>query len=132
MSLALAAFLLRFVKRLRAKPTTWTIDQLRARLNSAAQPLLLDVRPAADFNGELGHIAGAYSVPLEELETRLAEVTEDRTGALAVICRTDRRATQAAQLLARRGYTNVHVVSGGMVEWNSSGLPVERYQETPV
>jgi rhodanese-related sulfurtransferase len=84
------------------------------------------VRPAADFNGELGHIAGARCVPLEELEARLAEFGADRTRTVALVCRTERRSAQAAQLLARHGYAEVHVVRGGMTAWNQAGWPVER------
>jgi rhodanese-related sulfurtransferase/predicted transcriptional regulator len=38
--------------------------------------VLLDVRPAAEF--EAGHIEGARSIPLAELEQHLAELPEDR------------------------------------------------------
>lgn len=126
--LALVAFLPRLIKRLRAKPV-WNIDDLRASLDSAAPLLLLDVRPSTDFHGELGHITGARNVPLEELEARLPEFGDDRTRTVALVCRTDRRSAQAAQLLMRHGYANVHVVSGGMMAWNQAGLSVERVQD---
>src|SRR3954447_2377346 len=38
--------------------------------------VLIDVRPAEEF--EAGHIEGARSIPLEELEDRLAELPADR------------------------------------------------------
>jgi rhodanese-related sulfurtransferase/predicted transcriptional regulator len=50
-------------------------DELRERL-ARGQALLLDVRPAEEFAA--GHIAGARSIPISELERRLAELPQDR------------------------------------------------------
>jgi rhodanese-related sulfurtransferase len=41
------------------------------------------------------------------------------------VCRTDCRSTKAARLLARKGYSEVRVVKGGMTDWNARGYPVE-------
>jgi uncharacterized membrane protein YdjX (TVP38/TMEM64 family)/rhodanese-related sulfurtransferase len=120
--LALAMFLPRVIKRVRAKPMPG-VDELRRRLDDNAV-LLLDVRPAADFTGEQGHIAGALNIPLEELAARLDEVSRDRP--IMLVCRTDRRSAQAAVLLARHGYPDVHVVKNGMTAWNALGYPVEK------
>jgi rhodanese-related sulfurtransferase len=50
-------------------------DELIARLRRG-DVVLVDVRPAEEF--EAGHIEGARSIPLEELEDRLAELPADR------------------------------------------------------
>jgi rhodanese-related sulfurtransferase len=50
-------------------------EQLLARL-ARGDVVLLDVRPADEFAA--GHIEGARSVPLDELERRLAELPADR------------------------------------------------------
>ena len=50
-------------------------DELIARLRRG-DVVLVDVRPAEEF--EAGHIDGARSIPLEELERRLAELPADR------------------------------------------------------
>ena len=50
-------------------------DELIARLRKG-DIVLVDVRPAEEF--EAGHIRGARSIPLEELEDRLAELPADR------------------------------------------------------
>jgi len=49
-------------------------DELIARLRSG-EVVLVDVRPSVEF--EAGHINGARSIPLEELEQRLAELPAD-------------------------------------------------------
>ena len=127
---ALIAFLPGWIARLR-RGKTLSISELGEKLGTAAPPLVLDVRGVADFKGELGHIAGARNIPLEELGGRMQEVDDYRERPIAIVCRTDRRSLKAAQLLARRGFGDVHVVGGGMMAWNQSGLPVERAQHAP-
>jgi rhodanese-related sulfurtransferase len=50
-------------------------DELIARMRKG-DVVLVDVRPTEEF--EAGHIMGSKSVPLEELEDRLAELPADR------------------------------------------------------
>jgi rhodanese-related sulfurtransferase len=50
-------------------------DELRARLDRG-DVVLVDVRPEVEF--EAGHIEGARSIPIDELERRLAELPHDR------------------------------------------------------
>src|SRR5437016_11188824 len=50
-------------------------EELVARMRSG-EVVLVDVRPSEEF--EAGHIKGARSIPLEELEGRLAELPADR------------------------------------------------------
>ncbi|MBD0282607.1 MAG: metalloregulator ArsR/SmtB family transcription factor [Thermoleophilaceae bacterium] len=50
-------------------------DELRARLREG-DVVLVDVRPAEEFDA--GHIEGARSIPIDELEERLAELPADR------------------------------------------------------
>src|SRR5438477_6103622 len=50
-------------------------EELIARL-SRGDAVLVDVRPAEEY--EAGHIDGARSIPISELEQRLADLPEDR------------------------------------------------------
>ena len=50
-------------------------EELIARLGRG-DAVLVDVRPAEEY--ESGHIDGARSIPIDELERRLAELPEDR------------------------------------------------------
>jgi rhodanese-related sulfurtransferase/DNA-binding HxlR family transcriptional regulator len=50
-------------------------DELIKRLRRG-EVVLVDVRPAEEFDA--GHIAGARSIPIDELEDRLAELPADR------------------------------------------------------
>jgi uncharacterized membrane protein YdjX (TVP38/TMEM64 family)/rhodanese-related sulfurtransferase len=121
-------FIPRLVRRLRKVPKMSVAD-LKASLANGEQILLVDVRPANDFCGELGHIHGAQSMPLETLPSQLSEMPPDRP--IRLICRTDRRSSQAKDLLDRAGFTDVRVVQGGMTAWHERGWAVEEVAATP-
>lgn len=122
--LAAVAFLPRLIGRLRQGPMLDT-ETLKQQL-SGSPPLLLDVRTPEEFHGESGHIPGALNIPLQELERRLEELVPHDETPIAIICRTDVRSNKAALLLAKNGFSHLHVVRGGMSAWNERGYPVER------
>jgi len=115
--LALVAFLPRLIGRLRQRPML-SIPELKQRLDAGEDILVLDVRSAAEFTGEQGHIANALNIPLEELPRRLAELAPYEERTIALVCRTDRRSVEAARILAQQGFADVHVARGGMTDWN--------------
>jgi rhodanese-related sulfurtransferase len=82
---------------------------------------VLDVRCAAEFDGELGHIRGAQLIPLEELRSRVAEVATDRP--VVVVCQTGKRSALGTVILAKAGRTRVANLAGGMARWRELGLP---------
>lgn len=123
--LAVVAFLPRLIGRLRQKPLL-SIPELKQRLESGEDILVLDVRSEQDFAGEQGHIATATNIPLEELPNRLAELGDYEERPIVLVCRTDRRSSQAAKLLTREGFADVRVAKGGMTDWNANGYSIER------
>ncbi|MBF0295236.1 MAG: VTT domain-containing protein [Magnetococcales bacterium] len=115
----------RWIRKARAQESRITIARLREMLNQNNDLVVLDVRDAADFVGENGHLPGSINIPLPELEARMAEVR--RIGRpLAIICHTDRRSTEAIRRLEAQGIGPLHLVLGGMKQWRQEGLPVER------
>ncbi|MHB8743405.1 MAG: VTT domain-containing protein [Sulfuricaulis sp.] len=119
--LATVAFLPRFVKRIRSVTATTTgrisSADLKQRLEQRDDIVVLDVRPAKDYNGELGHIPGSLNIPLDELLTRLTELEVHRDRPLAVVCRTNRMSGNAVQLLRDTGFKQALLVDDGMVGW---------------
>jgi len=123
--LAVVAFLPRLIGNLR-KGDMINIPELKQRLESAEDLLLLDVRTADDYVGEQGHIAGSTLIPLEELAQRIDELSDYLEKPVVTICRTDRKSAKAAQLLAQKGFANVHVARMGMTDWIKNEYPVEK------
>lgn len=84
--------------------------------------LLLDVRPAAEY--ETAHLPQARSIPIAELEARLAELPRNRR--IVAYCRGPycRYAHEAVRLLRGRGYRATRS-RDGVREWQAAGLPLE-------
>ena len=123
--LALVAFIPRIIHVFR-KPDMLDIEQLKSQLDQTEnQPLILDVRSEADYHGEQGHISQSILIPLEELQQRLNEITDYTDKPIVTICRTDRRSSQAAQLLLKKGFSSVKVARMGMTDWNKHNYPIE-------
>lgn len=121
--LAVVMFLPRLMRRLRG-PAMLDLDELHKRLEAGVDLLVLDVRTPAEFDGELGHIAGAINIPIDELPGRVAELEAWRQRTIVAMCRTDRRSSTAVAVLAANGFSDVEVAAGGMTRWRAKGYPV--------
>ena len=125
--LAAIAFLPRLIRRLRGgEPFRWIeVDGLASQLKERSGIALIDVRGPDEFTGPLGHIGAARNIPVAELPGRLIEINALKDKPVILICRTDKRSANAAKLLSKVGFRDVHVLRGGMERWNQNGLPVE-------
>ncbi len=101
-------------------------ETLRERQRLQPELLIIDVRSAAEYRGELGHIATASLLPLPEFTTGLAQLDGGPQRPVVLVCRTDKRSADAARLMDAAGWQQVSVLSGGMEAWQRAGLPVER------
>jgi metal-sulfur cluster biosynthetic enzyme/rhodanese-related sulfurtransferase len=86
---------------------------------------VLDVRTPAEFNA--GHIPRAHSIPLDELEDRLAELPQ-RDQVVLVTCAAGGRSASACEVLADHGWTRLRSLAGGMHAWTG---PRERAEGIP-
>ena len=94
-------------------------DELVARMRSG-DVVLVDVRPSEEF--EAGHIEGARSIPLEELEGRLGELPADRE--VVAYCRGPlcAFAPEAVRRL-RAGGRDARRLEEGWPDWRLAGRP---------
>ncbi|MFA6107860.1 MAG: metalloregulator ArsR/SmtB family transcription factor [Candidatus Latescibacterota bacterium] len=83
--------------------------------------VVVDVRPPEEYAA--GHIAGALSVPLAQLERRLAELPPGKR--IVAYCRGPYcvLAAEAVRLLRGRGFQAARLKEG-YPEWRDAGLPV--------
>lgn len=94
----------------------WLLKQ--ARLGRVT---VLDVRPLVEYRA--GHLPTAVSIPLEELEKRLAELPRSRK--VVAYCRGPYcvMAGAAVAMLRRRGFDAIRL-EDGVHEWKEQGLEV--------
>ena len=121
--LAVVSFLPRLIGALRKGPML-DVDSLKQKIDANEDILVLDVRNAEDFVGEQGHIHNAKNIAVEELASRIEELTGRTEKPIAIVCRTDRRSAKAAQILTKNGFADVYVVKQGMTDWNEKNYPI--------
>lgn len=63
-------------------------------------------------------------IPYNEIEQHLDQLPADKNARIVLYCRSGRMSAEAAQVLARLGYTDVWNLEGGMVEWKQAGYAV--------
>lgn len=97
----------------RTYPHVASNDQLEEKLASGASIVVLDVREAAEF--AFKHIRNAVSIPLGDLDERMAELNKEDE--IYVICRTGTRSDLAAQKLSANGFAGIRNVVPGMSGW---------------
>jgi rhodanese-related sulfurtransferase len=85
------------------------------------------VRELGEFDGPLGRIRGARSVPLAELAGRSGELAPDRP--IVAVCRSGARSAQAVVMLQKAGFKDVANLAGGMLRWRAEGHRVEGGRE---
>jgi rhodanese-related sulfurtransferase len=88
--------------------------------------IVLDVRPAEEYRA--GHIPGAMSVPVDQLEQRLAALPADKE--IVAYCRGPYcvMSYNAVEALRARGRRARRLVDG-FPEWRAEGLPIEVGEE---
>jgi rhodanese-related sulfurtransferase len=97
----------------------------RARRGEA---VVIDVRPPEEYAA--GHVAGALSVPLADLERRLADLPRGKR--IVAYCRGRYcvLAAEAVRALRRRG-RDARRLQDGFPEWRDAGFPVAVGLESP-
>lgn len=108
----------------RPMPAHVSASELREWLARPDRPRLIDVRSAAEYRA--AHIPSSYNVPLPLLREHREEFAEPLDEQVVLVCRTDRRAGEAEQILAATGLSRLHVLTGGMSAWQQAGAPVTR------
>lgn len=93
-------------------------DEAQKLIDEGAQ--LVDVR--VEHEWEVGHIAGATHLPLDELAERAGEIDKERP--VVLYCRGGTRSTMAAAALADAGY-DAAKLTDGIVGWSEAGLALD-------
>lgn len=86
-------------------------------------PLVIDVRKKSEYDSE--HLIGAENIPLNEINSHLAEFPKDKVFYLH--CAGGYRSMIAASILKQRGWDNLADVRGGFDEIKESDLPKSDY-----
>jgi rhodanese-related sulfurtransferase len=105
----------------RSELETITRAELAARMRREPRPVVLDIRPAAEF--EAGHVPGAVSVPPNEVAGTVNRLPNGSD--VVAYCRGPFciYADDAVRALRQQGHRAVRL-EDGYPEWRRAGLPI--------
>lgn len=103
-------------------------DELARRL-ADGDVVVIDVRPAAEYAA--GHVAGAVSIPVEQLAKRVRDLPPDVE--IVAYCRGPYCvfADDAVRLMRRRG-RRARRLEDGFPEWRNAALPTEPHSPVEI
>jgi DNA-binding transcriptional ArsR family regulator/rhodanese-related sulfurtransferase len=104
----------------RSEPEPVKMEELLERARSS-DVIILDARPASEY--ETAHIAGAISVPIDELQERLRSLPRNKE--YVAYCRGPYcvYADRAVEILLK-SRRRARRLTGGLPEWRAAGFPV--------
>jgi rhodanese-related sulfurtransferase len=97
-----------------------TVHEINELLDTGGECQVIDVREFSEFNSE--RIADAKLMPLSNFEKHEAEIDHEKP--VYLMCRSGNRAKKAAERLMKKGFTDIHVIEGGMQAWSGANLPM--------
>ncbi|WP_445946781.1 rhodanese-like domain-containing protein [Shewanella sp.] len=84
---------------------------------------VVDVRAKEDFRK--GHIIDGLNISLAEIKNnQLSALEKYKANPIILVCKTGMTSSQAAQLLVKQGFEDIHNLKGGMDEWQAANLPL--------
>lgn len=101
-----------------------TRDELRSRLASNSDPMILDVRSQAEYDVSSLKIRGAARIPPDKVHLLSQNLPRDRE--IIVYCSAQETAgVRIARELRAQGFDRVYPLAGGFKDWLSAGFELE-------
>jgi len=91
-----------------------------AELHARGEVQLIDVRQRHEHDA--GRIAGGRLIELTDLAEQAQTIARERP--VVLYCRSGSRSAMATAALRQAGF-DAHNMTGGMLEWDAAGLPIE-------
>jgi len=84
--------------------------------------VIIDVNTKNDFN--IAHIPDALNFPLESLNNNNKALLKLKDQTAIITCQTGSISNKAAKNLIELGFSNIHILRGGLIGWTKENLPV--------
>jgi rhodanese-related sulfurtransferase len=84
--------------------------------------VIVDLRPAADY--ALGHLPSARHLEFAELQAKIGQIAKNKGNPVLLVCQNGLQSNKASRVVREAGYTEVHVLQGGLNAWQQAGMPV--------
>lgn len=107
-----------------AEPRLILLDDVKAKLESNTKMIILDVRGA--ITGEVAK--GSLHVPMDKLDAWAKDVAKDSLIVAYCACGSEGTSKAAVRRLQELGFTNAFALKGGIMGWQSAGMPTETFK----
>ncbi|MEX3956512.1 rhodanese-like domain-containing protein [Trinickia sp. EG282A] len=84
--------------------------------------VVVDLRPAADYTS--GHLPSARHLDFSELQAKIGQIAKNKASPVLLVCQNGLQSNKASRIVREAGYTEVHVLQGGLNAWQQAGMPV--------
>ncbi|MCS7486358.1 MULTISPECIES: rhodanese-like domain-containing protein [Marinomonas] len=84
--------------------------------------VVVDIRPEKEFN--TGHITGAMNIPATKMQDNLKRLEKHKDTPIIIVCKSGITSGASAKDLKKAGFSKIYKLQGGIVEWQSSNLPL--------
>jgi membrane protein DedA with SNARE-associated domain/rhodanese-related sulfurtransferase len=101
------------------------VDDLKARIDSGEDLVIVDLRRALDVEAEPETIPGAFQMDAQELERTNDRLPRDREIILFCTCPNEATSARVALLLRRQGIRRIRPLEGGLAGWRERGYPLQ-------
>lgn len=91
-------------------------------LQRKGKSVILDVNKVEHF--EASHIPKSINIQLEDLNNDNKELIKHKDSTVILNCQTGSRSVKAAKALVGLGFSDVHILRGGLVNWSKENLPL--------
>lgn len=94
--------------------------ELAASLGKPGAPYVVDIRDEEEFASF--HIAQSKNIPLDDLPGRVKTIPAGKT--IVIVDHSGHQASVAARVLGSLGRTALRRLDGGLLQWQTAGLPL--------
>jgi len=92
------------------------------QLQRTGKSVIIDVNDTKQF--ELSHIPNAISAPLGEINAENKALLKHKDKTAVIVCQTGSRSSTAAKQLISLGFSDLHILRGGLTAWTKENLPM--------
>jgi rhodanese-related sulfurtransferase len=115
---------LKLVEDAKSRVRETTVDEIKARLDSGEEFVLVDVREESEWQKD--HLPGAIHMGKGVIERDVEQKIPDLKTELVLYCGGGFRSALAADNLQKMGYTNVISMDGGVRGWREKGYSMTK------
>ncbi|EQC47958.1 rhodanese-like domain-containing protein [Bacteriovorax sp. DB6_IX] len=96
--------------------------ELKNLIDNNDEFILVDCREQGEWNE--GHIKEAIFIPLSNFQELWGDKLTNKDAKIVMQCRSGKRSLNACMLLMHEGFTNLHNLEGGILDWQANGYEV--------